>query len=361
MLELFIYSVLGLSLLGGAFAVALLIADRYLADYGECKLVVNGEDTRVVQGGGSVLDALYEHEIFIPSGCGGQGTCGYCKVIVESGGGPVLPTEAPFLTPQEMRDNTRLACQVKIRGDIEVRVKEEYLHVQQFRATVASARMLTHDTREIRLRLEEPESLDFRAGQYVQVLVPDQLVYRAYSISSRPSLAGEIELIVRLVPGGLASTWLHRVEPGEEVVFTGPYGDFELTDEPHAHVVCIGGGCGMAPVKSIVEHILESHPERRCSLFFGARTARDALCFEEFRRAAEQRESFDLHYALSEPGADDNWDGETGFIHTLVEEHLPAEADCQVFVCGPEAMIEAVTEVLKFKRIPDSRVYFDTF
>ncbi len=363
MIETLIYSVLTMAVVGGFFAAALLVADRFLADYGVCTLNVNDREELTVEGGCTVLDALYDNGIFLPSGCGGQGTCGHCTVEVLSGGGPVLPTELPLLTREQIDRGVRLACQVKIKEDTEVRIKEEYFNIQQFEAVVTAARMLTHDMRQLRLRLVEPDVIEFRPGQYVQVQVPtpDGPVHRAYSISSPPEEGHEIELIVRLIPGGVGSTYLHSVQVGDAVRFTGPYGEFVLSEDPRTEIVCVAGGCGIAPAKSILEHVQQASPERPFSLFFGVRTRADVFFKEEFDKLSDEYPNFHVYYALSEPGRAPDWDGETGFIHRSVEKHLDAERPRQAFLCGPEPMIDATEQVLKSRGVPEEDIYYDSW
>ncbi len=360
---IYLNALLVLSVLGGALATLLLIADRFLANYGPCRVAINEEEPFVVDGGRKLLDVLYDHKVFIPSACGGQGTCGFCKVVVPAGGGPVLPTELPYLTADEVMADTRLACQVKIREDITLRIKEEFLNVQEFRAQVSMAHMVTHDTREIHLKLLEPESISFRPGQYVQVFVPGtgETTFRAYSVASPPSAENEVELLVRLIPGGLGSTYLHEVRVGDEVTFTGPYGEFELDESPDTELICVGGGCGMAPMRSILRRVGEAGSGQKCWLFFGARTLDDVMYFEEFRKLASEVPNLNVHYALSEPEQSPEWDGETGFIHLSVEKHIGMEGKRQVFLCGPPQMIEATMMVLDGKQIPRNHMFYDEF
>lgn len=349
--------------LGGILAALLQVADRFLADYGPCRVAVNGREPYVVEGGCTLLEALFRSKVFIPSACGGQGTCGFCKVTLKSGGGPVLPTELPYLGEDEIRADVRLACRVKVRQDISLLVRPDYLDVQEFRAVVSSARMVTHDTRELVLRLVKPEEITFEPGQYVQVRVPsrDQPSFRAYSISSPPSRNSEIELVVRLIPGGIGSTYLHRVRAGDELEFTGPYGEFRIDAAPGAAIVCVGGGCGIAPMRSIVRHVHETAPGKECLLFFGARTVDDVMYMDEFRALACDMPNFRFHYALSEPKRAQPWEGETGLIHESLEGRLPAGGECQVFMCGPPAMIEATTRVLTERGVPEDRIFRDEF
>ena len=350
-----------LAAIGGALAVLLLLADRFLCNYGPCRIRINEEEPFEIQGGVKLLDALYERKIFIPSACGGQGTCGFCKVNVLEGGGPVLPTELPYLSAEETEAGTRLACQVKVRNDLTVHIKEEFLHVQEFRATITEARLVTADTRELHLHLLEPETIDFQPGQYVQVFVPDkkETTFRAYSIASPPSSREDIELLVRLIPGGLGSTYLHGVQPGDEIRFTGPYGEFRL--DPSMELICIGGGCGMAPMRSILRHVANRSPQQKCWLFFGARTREQTMYHEEFTDLEKRLPGLEVHYALSEPEASPDWDGETGFIHESADAHIDGGENKQVFLCGPPPMIKAAIEVLTAKGIPRENIFYDEF
>ncbi len=346
-------------------AALLLVAERLLVDYGECEVSVNaGERAFVLPGGGTLLEAFYENEIYIPSACGGKGTCGFCKVTVLSGGGPVLPTETPYLTRREVRAGVRLACQVKVKEDLVVDMPEEFLNVKLYQGLVTRTRDLTHDTKELHLKLVEPEEMDFLPGQYVQVQAPspEGPVFRAYSVSSPTSRTRTIELVVRLVPGGIASTYLHGLEVGDRVFFTGPYGEFRLAEDRETELVCVAGGSGMAPMRCLVESLYERWPERRCWLFFGARGTRDVLYLDEYRELARRCPGFTVIYALSDPlRRGEPWDGETGFIHLSVEKYLEPGVKRQAFVCGPEPMIEAVTAVLREKGLGDEDIYFDKF
>jgi Na+-transporting NADH:ubiquinone oxidoreductase subunit F len=344
-------------------AAVLLLAERRLTDYGNCRISINDGHTVFEQAGGnSLLNALYDQEIFIPSGCGGKGSCGYCKVTVHNGGGPVLPTELPFLSRREVLSGVRLACQVKIRGDIDLSIPEALLNVRRFQARVARSTSLTGDIRQIDFELAEADRLQHHPGQYIQVQVPspDGPVFRAYSISSPNTESRILQLLVRLIPGGIASDWLHRLNPGDEVLMTGPYGDFRISDDPGREIICVGGGCGMAPMRSIIHSIHKRWPNRPCRLFFGCRTASDAIYLDEYRQMARQNPSFKLVYAVSEPTGG-QWDGETGFIHLAVDKHLQDASGSQAFLCGPPPMIEAVTAVLKTKGMPESDIFYDKF
>jgi len=228
---LFVLAVFVLAGLFTALVGVLLVAERVLINYGTCQIDVNsGERALAVEGGQTLLSALYEEQLFIPSACGGRGSCGHCKVTVLSGGGRALPTETPCLTRKEVRSGVRLACQVKVREDLRVKVPEDLLNVKMFSATVAGMRDVTHDIKEIRFALIEPDEISHRPGQYVQVQAPSDEgpVFRAYSISSPTYERKVVELNVRIVPGGIGSTYLHNLKENDDVSFTGPYGELRL-------------------------------------------------------------------------------------------------------------------------------------
>ncbi len=361
----YLWSVLSFGSLTTALAALLMVAERYLVSYGICRLDINaGEKPLEVAGGRTLLSALYANEIFIPSACGGKGTCGHCKITVTSGGGPVLPTETPYLTRKERRSNLRLACQVKIREDIYVRIPEELLNIRMFASTVEGVSELTRDIKEMRLRLDEPAEISHRPGQYVQIQAPspDEPVFRAYSISSPVYEPDTIELVVKLVPGGIASTYLHSLNTGDTVQFTGPYGEFQLNEDPSVEIICVGGGCGMAPIRNIIYTLYDRWPDRSCWLFFGCRTTRDIFYLEQFEELTKKHPNFHVVYALSDKlGKDEKWEGDTGFIHLSVDKYLEAGLRRQAFLCGPPMMIEAVTRVLQEKGIPPEDIFYDEF
>lgn len=359
----FVLSVVCFTGLTMSLATLLVLAARVLVNYGTCKLDINaGEKPLEVQGGQSVLAALYANEIFIPSACGGKGSCGHCKITVTAGGGPVLPTELSYLTRNEIRSNVRLACQVKIREDVFIKIPSDLLNVRMFDATIEHATQLTHDIKEIRMRLDEPVEISQRPGQYVQIQAPspDGAVFRAYSISSPAYDRGAVELMVRLVPGGIGSTYLHTVKPGDRVNFTGPYGEFWLNEDPATEIVCVGGGCGMAPMKNIIYTLYERWPQRTCWLFFGCRGKRDVFYLDQFQELSRKHPNLHVIYALSEANGED-WSGETGFIHLAVDKHLEAGVARQAFLCGPPLMIDAVTQVLTAKGLRPEDVFYDKF
>ena len=360
-----VVSVLIMAALLSGLALLLSIAERVLVNYGVCPIDINaGERNLEVDGGQTLLSALYGEEIYIPSACGGKGSCGHCKITVLEGGGPVLPTETPYLTRREIRSGLRLACQVKVKEEMRLRIPEDLLNVRLFSAQVESTRSLTHDIKEICLSLIDPPESSHMPGQYVQIQAPspDGPVFRAYSISSPVNEPRVVDLVVRLVPGGIASTYLHNLEVAAPVTFTGPYGEFRLSEDPEVEIICVGGGCGMAPMKNIIYTIYHLWPERSCRLFFGCRTTSDIFYLEEFQKLASEHPGLRVVYALSDPlGPDEKWDGETGFIHLAVDKYLDPGVKRQAFLCGPPPMIEAVIKVLQEKGLQEKDVFYDKF
>ena len=246
-----------ISSIGAGLALVLVISERFIANYGPCEITINEERKITVDGGGPLLSALRDEKIFIPSACGGRGTCGVCKLKVLEGGGAVLPTETPFLDKKELEDNVRLSCQVKVRNDIAIRIPEELFHVKEFTSRCTKIEDLTYDMKRFRFELIEPETITFVAGQYVQLLCPkykgsSEEVYRAYSIASDPKDNRAIELIIRRVPKGICTTWCFDfLKEGDNVAFNGPYGDFHLSDTD-APMLFVAGSSGMAPFVSIL-------------------------------------------------------------------------------------------------------------
>lgn len=364
-MALFLWATITFAGLVVALSILLIVSERVLVNYGICKLDINaGEKPLEVDGGQTVLSALYANEIFIPSACGGKGSCGHCKITVLSGGGPLLPTETPFLDRKERRSNVRLACQVKIREDVYIKVPSDLLDVKMFDATVHRTVSLTHDIKEIRFRINDGGEIKQRPGQYIQIEAPspDGPVFRAYSISSASYDVNDVELNVRLIPGGIGSTYLHELKEGDPVKFTGPYGEFYLDEDPDTEIVCVGGGAGMAPMKNIIYSLYDKWPDRVCWLFFGCRTTKDVFYLKEYRELAQKHPNFNIIYALSdnlEP--DEVWDGETGFIHLAADKCLKEGIDRQAFLCGPPPMIEAVMRILEEKGIDEDDIFYDKF
>lgn len=329
------------------------------------KVNVNGGARRLeLEGGRALLFALEDADIFLPSACGGRGICGKCRLRVLSGGGDVNDTERNHLSEVELRDGWRLACQLSLEGDLEVEIPDEALRARAFSAVVSGKRRLTYDMIELTLDLDERGAVAERPGQYVRLEVPfeGRPVHRAYSIASPASQTNSIVLVVRLVPEGVGSLYVHRLEKGDRVSFTGPYGEFELREDPEVEIICVGGGSGIAPIKNVIYSIYERWPERKCWLFFGCRAERDVFYYDEFNALAREHPAFKVVYALSEPGEGSGWKGETGFIHLAVDKHLDAGGGPrQALLSGPPPMVEAAMKVLEAKGLAPGDMYYDRF
>ncbi len=342
--------------------ILLVLADHFFSNYGRCKIIINNDMEFLVEGGNSLLASLFDNKIFIPSACGGKATCGFCKISVIEGGGEILPTERPFLTRADLSHNVRLACQIKVKSDISVIIPNEYLAINEFTAEVIGIVELNYDTKEITLKLKEPQTASFRPGQYIQFRVPDTAEYRAYSIASVPSQKDIVKLIVRLVPGGICSTYIHKsLNSGDEISFTGPFGEFYLQEESTNDIICIAGGCGMAPFRSIIYHLLEIGSSRNITFYFGAKAKKDLYYIEEFDKLSERYPNFRFIVALSEPKKEDQWTGEVGFIHQIVDKNIDNIQDKEAYLCGPPPMIDATINVLLSRGFRQENIYFDKF
>jgi Na+-transporting NADH:ubiquinone oxidoreductase subunit F len=346
--------------------ILIMIADAKLADYGECTITINGEKKVVVDGGASLLASLISKDIFIPSACGGRGSCGLCTLKVLDGGGPVLPTEEPHLTPEQIKDNIRLSCQIKIRNDISIEIPSELFSIRRFTGICEKLEDLTHDTKLVTIKLNNPASIDFKAGQYVQLEAPaygdnPDPVYRAYSMASSPSRHDSIDLIVRLVPGGICTTWVHTIlKEGDEVLLNGPYGDFHLTDTKR-EMIFIAGGSGMAPLRSILYDMAERAIKRPGCYYFGALSKKDLFMSDEIKLFEEKLEDFHYIPALSRPEETDNWDGRTGLITDVVTECEGDMSEKEAYLCGSPGMIDACIKVLTAGGVQEDRIYYDKF
>jgi len=285
---------------------------------------------------------------------------------VLEGGGPLLPTEEPHLTPEDVGAGLRLACQIKLRGDVAIEIPEELFSIRRYAGVCEALIDLTYDTKLVRIRLTEPASIDFRAGQYVQLESPaygdnPEPVYRAYSMASAPSRHDAIELVVRRVPGGICTTWVHTIlREGDTVCFNGPYGDF-LLRETDRDIVFVAGGSGLAPIRSILYDMVEKGVRRNAAFYFGAVAKRDLYCVEEMQAFAEKLPGFRFVPALSKPAEVDEWTGETGLITEVIDRLETDPAEKEVYACGSPGMIDAVEKVLKAKGVQGERIYYDKF
>ena len=362
-----------LAVAGISTILALLISilDKLLNNYGQLDITINGKKTLNVRGGSPLLGTLAAEGIFVPSACGGRGSCGACKCKVLTDVGPHLPTETPYMSPDEISRNVRLACQVKVRKNLEIELPEELFSVKKFSSRVESIRDLTYDIKEVLLALEGQE-IEFQAGQYVQLVVPPygevaESVQRAYSMSSRPGDKKHVELLIRLVPGGIATTWVHKyLKQGQQVEVVGAFGEFHIHDTPAA-MICVAGGSGMAPFKSMLYHMNETgaFPEKEIWYFFGARSLRDMFYLDEMRELSARWPRFHFVAALSEPKPEDGWTGETGLITDVLDRYLQGKVDAgkglEGYLCGSPGMINACVNVMRKNGMGEDKIYFDKF
>jgi Na+-transporting NADH:ubiquinone oxidoreductase subunit F len=362
-----ILSLLIISSIGALLALMLEVADYYMADYGESRIVINEEKDLTVEGGRPLLSTLMEAGIFIPSGCGGKGTCALCRIKIPEGGGPLLPTERPYLDEEERQANVRLSCQVKVRNDLRIEIPEELFRVKEFTVKVARIEDLTPAIKAVTLKILPPqEGITFKPGQYIQLKIPKykrskEPEYRAYSISSGSGDHHNIELVITKAPEGIVSTYVHAyMKEGEELTITGPFGEFYLRDSER-DILFIATGSGLAPIKSILNQMEREQIQRKATLFFGARTRKDLYYYEELRELEKKIPDFSFMPTLSRATEEDKWEGEKGRVTGLIEKYVPEKAALDVYICGAPAMVESCFDLLKEKGIPEKRILFDTF
>tara|TARA_Y100001970_G_scaffold288924_1_gene417734 strand:+ start:1104 stop:2336 length:1233 start_codon:yes stop_codon:yes gene_type:complete len=391
------------------FLVFLLsIAEKKLLPQGNVKILINGDEDKspTVKPGGSLLSSLSSENIFIPSACGGGGTCSQCKCQVLEGGGEILPTEVSHFTRSEIKDNFRLACQVKVKSDMEVKIPDEIFSIQKWECTVRSNYNVATFIKELVLELPKGEVLNFQSGGYIQIDIPDyELKYsefdiekeyhedwdrfkmwdliakndnpnefRAYSMANHPAEGNIVMLNVRIAhpppqkwdaPPGIASSYIFNLKPGDKVTISGPYGEFFIKDTQR-EMVYIGGGAGMAPLRSHLFHLFHTlKTGRKVSYWYGARSKREMFYDDHFKNIQKKFPNFDYHVALSDPMPEDNWDGYTGFIHQVVlDNYLSKHEDpteIEFYMCGPPMMNKAVTGMLHDLGVEDEMIDFDDF
>ncbi|MGI6538974.1 MAG: NADH:ubiquinone reductase (Na(+)-transporting) subunit F [Caldicoprobacterales bacterium] len=352
--------------MGVLLAAVLTLAERFLLNYGICKIIINKDREIEVKGGNHLLGSLIQNDIFIPSACGGRGSCGLCKVKVLSGGGPLLPTETPYLTKEEQENNVRLSCQVKVREDIEIEIPEELFNIREYTTRVEKIEELTHDIKTLTLRFLNGEEMDFRPGQYVQIKVPKygkntEEVYRAYSIASSASRKDSIQLIIRRVPEGICTTYIFDyLKEGDLLDLNGAYGDFYLRDTDR-EIIYIAGGSGLAPIKSMLHQMEEEGISRKATFFFGCVGKRDLYYIDEMKAFEGKIPNFKFVPALSGAGENEGWDGETGLITEVVDRYIKDGSNMEAYLCGSPGMIDACIKVLYNKGVTDDRIFYDKF
>ena len=347
-------------------AVILIVVEKALGGGGEKVLQINDDKIIPVTGDETVLNTLSQHKIFIPSACGGKGTCGYCKVQILEGGGPVLATETPFMTAEELADNVRLSCQCKVKQDIRIQIPEELFNVKEFEALVEEIEVLTDTIKKLRFKLPEGQEFNFKPGQYVQLKAPlydgnDEEVYRAYSIASSPTDKGHIELIIGFVPEGIATTYVHHhLNIGDKVTINGPFGDFYYQDNDR-EMVMVAVGTGVAPILSLLNYMRTNDIKRKATFYFGAKTPKDLFMLDYFKELEDVLYDFKFVPTLSRASEDDNWLGEKGRVNNAIEKLILDGENKEAYLCGNEPMIDSVVQALIDKTIPAELIYYDKF
>ncbi|MEZ5362827.1 MAG: NADH:ubiquinone reductase (Na(+)-transporting) subunit F [Bryobacterales bacterium] len=387
-----------------ALVAVLTFAKNKLVSSGDVHILINDEKTLTVPAGGTLLNTLANEKIFIPSACGGKGSCGVCKVEVHEGGGAMLPTETSHISRGEAREGCRLSCQVKVKQDMKIEVEPEVFDVRRWMCTVRSNHNVATFIKELVLELPPGESVPFRAGGYIQIAAPphhvkykdfdvepeyrdawdafklwdleskvDEPVERAYSMANYPEEKGIIMLNVRVatppprmnVPPGKMSSWIFNLKPGDKAEIAGPFGEF-FAKPTKAEMCFIGGGAGMAPMRShIFDQFKRLRTDRKVTFWYGARSLREAFYVEDFDSIAAEFPNFEWHMAMSDPQPEDNWTGYTGFIHTVVlNEYLskhPAPEDIEYYLCGPPPMLVAVNKMLDDLGVEPENILADDF
>ncbi|NQZ93166.1 MAG: NADH:ubiquinone reductase (Na(+)-transporting) subunit F [Moritella sp.] len=390
-----------------ALVTVILFAKSKLVSEGDITISINGDPEKsVVTGaGGKLLGSLSASGIFVSSACGGGGTCGQCRVTVKSGGGDILPTELDHISKGEAREGERLACQVSVKVDMDIELPEEIFGVKKWECEVISNDNKATFIKELKMAIPNGEVVPFRAGGYIQIEAPahhvkysdydipeeyrgdwkhfgffdieskvDEETIRAYSMANCPEEAGIIMLNVRIatppprnlsLPAGKMSSYIFSLKAGDKVTISGPFGEF-FARETDNEMVFVGGGAGMAPMRShIFDQLNRLNTNRKVSFWYGARSKREMFYVEDFDMLAKENENFQWHVALSDPQPEDNWEGYTGFIHNVILENYLADheapEDCEYYMCGPPMMNAAVIGMLKDLGVEDENIMLDDF
>jgi len=382
----------------------LLFAEKQLVSKDKVSLVINEEKTIEVSPGSTLLNTLASYNIFIPSACGGGGTCAMCKCKVLKGGGEILATETTHINRKEAKDFVRLACQVKVRESMEIHVPEEIFSIKQFSGTVSSNDNVATFIKYLKFDIDHGEILKFKAGGYVQISVPakvydfkdfdipeeyrgdwdkfnlwkykcrvDEPIFRAYSMANHPAEGNRVALTIRIatppprtpdVNPGQCSSYVFSLNKGDKINFSGPYGEFFIKDTSR-EMMYIGGGAGMAPMRSHLFHLFHTlKTPRKVNFFYGARSLRESFFNEEFYDIEKSFENFKYHIALSEPLPEDNWTGHVGFIHNVAYKFLDTHEDpteVEYYLCGPPMMIDSVIDMLVNLGVEEEMIAYDKF
>ncbi|MGG4665437.1 NADH:ubiquinone reductase (Na(+)-transporting) subunit F [Providencia vermicola] len=406
-MEIIILGVVMFTLIVLVLTGLILFAKSKLVNTGNIKVEVNGDPDKSFEApaGDKLLGMLSSQGIFVSSACGGGGSCGQCRVKIKEGGGDILPTELSHINKREAKDGCRLACQVNVKQDLKIELPEEIFGVKKWECEVISNDNKATFIKELKLKIPEGEVVPFRAGGYIQIECPEHIVkyedfdvpeeyredwdkfnlfryvsevkeptVRAYSMANYPEEHGIIMLNVRIatppprnpdVPPGIMSSYIWSLKAGDKVTISGPFGEF-FAKETDAEMVFIGGGAGMAPMRShIFDQLRRLDSKRKISFWYGARSVREMFYTEDFDELAAEHENFTWNVALSDPLPEDNWDGYTGFIHNVLYENYlkdhPAPEDCEFYMCGPPMMNAAVIKMLKDLGVEDENILLDDF
>ncbi|WP_086983271.1 NADH:ubiquinone reductase (Na(+)-transporting) subunit F [Vibrio aphrogenes] len=406
-MDIILLGVVMFTLIVLALVLVILFAKSKLVPEGDITISVNGDPEKAIttSAGSKLLGALSSSGIFVSSACGGGGSCGQCRVKVKSGGGDILPTELDHISKGEAREGERLACQVNVKTDMEIELPEEIFGVKKWECEVISNDNKATFIKEFKIAIPDGESVPFRAGGYIQIEAPahhvkysdfdvpeeyredwdkfnlfryeskvEEETIRAYSMANYPEEEGIIMLNVRIatpppnnpdVPPGIMSSYIWSLKPGDKCIISGPFGEF-FAKETDAEMVFVGGGAGMAPMRShIFDQLKRLKSKRKMSFWYGARSKREMFYVEDFDGLAAENDNFEWHCALSDPLPEDNWEGKTGFIHNvLYESYLKdheAPEDCEFYMCGPPMMNAAVIGMLKDLGVEDENILLDDF
>lgn len=356
-----------LALISAVLSAIISVSEKVFNNYGTCELDINnGEKKLSVEGGRSLLSTLASEKIYIPSACGGKATCGLCKVQVLEGAGPLLPTEEPYISLEERAKYFRLSCQIKVKGNMKLGIPQELFNIREFVCDVESITDMTYDIKRLRMKLPPGQSVTFKAGQFMQFYSKPygkikEEAFRAYSISSKSSEHDYIELLIRLVPGGIVTGYVHSaLKEGDQVRLSGPYGDFYLRGNCE-ELVMIAGGSGLAPIRSLVYEVIEKGLPHKMRFFFGANTLKDLYYMEEFGQIQKDYPQFTFIPCLAFPAPDDNWTGDTGFVTVALDNQVDTGEGKEAYLCGSPGMLDACIKVLKSKGFTDQTIFYDKF
>lgn len=388
----------------------LLYARKKMVPEGKVKITINGEKEVEHERGCSLLQALSDEKVFVPSACGGGGSCGTCRGKVLSGGGEILPTELAHISRKQAAEHYRLFCQVKVREDMEIEIPKEFFGIKKWKCTVQSNNNVATFIKQLVLKLPEGEKMNFKSGGYIQIDIPACTVdyknidvdeqyradwqrmglfdlkmkngsdtVRAYSMANYPAEDDIVMLNVRIaippfnrkkgcmekVNPGVASSFIYNLKPGDDVMVSGPYGEFFVEDTDR-EMMFIGGGAGMAPMRShIFDQFKTKHTTRKTSFWYGGRSLKELFYMDEFQKIADENDNFEFHIALSDALPEDHWTGPTGFIHNVIFDNYlknhPNPEDIEYYICGPPMMLQAVLKMLDSLGVTPEMIHYDDF